>query len=453
MTSLLAWIVLAGQVQPEPSFEERKLATIPESAELPRLTVFGRNGTSVLYLSKVKEGWSVFTGDRQGEVFEEIKLFYNFDLHDATTAPYFGIAGGRRFLLQQNRREGPFDPGKQNDYAYVTPAGGLYYIGQEAGQRFLFFKGRRGKSYDGLAGPYPSDDGRVVGCVATVRGRGSCVVVGHREEDWFDDIHWGPSFSPDTRSVGYAARKGEDWFVVVDGKPGPSFDYVQAPEFSPDGKSFAYKANLGGRPSAAGAEGGRFLVVSGGRKSKDYDEIRALQFTPDGRTCFIATRDGKELIVLGEQELPAHDQVSLPSFSRDGKRLAYGAKEGTRWTLHLDGKSLGPADGDTFRFSPDGSAFAFVRREAGRAWIVLDDREGAKHDDIIQLRWSPDGKRMAYWAKDEGSYRLVLGDRRSGPLETFDYLPWFISPDGKKAAYPARIGRELWWKVLQADEK
>jgi len=97
------------------------------------------------------------------------------------------------------------------------------------------------------------------------------------------------TYSKDGRYA-YAARKGQDWFVVVNGNEGPQFDRVVSPVFSPDGKRLVYRARKDGK---------RFLVV--------------------------ADIDGKTI-----KQHPAYEQVFQPAFTSDGTSVAYGVKDGNK---------------------------------------------------------------------------------------------------------------------------
>jgi hypothetical protein len=53
----------------------------------------------------------------------------------------------------------------------------------------------------------------------------------------FNDFCLGkPVFTRDSKSVAYRAKKGEKWFLVLDGSPGPEYDGVLAngPTLRPD---------------------------------------------------------------------------------------------------------------------------------------------------------------------------------------------------------------------------
>lgn len=91
--------------------------------------------------------------------------------------------------------------------------------------------------------------------------------------------------------LAHAARKGERWFVVVDGKEGPPFDRVVSPAFSPDGRHLVYRARQDGR---------RFVVVADAtgrtvRRHQAYDQVFPVRFTSDGKSTAYGVKDGRQL--------------------------------------------------------------------------------------------------------------------------------------------------------------
>lgn len=99
-------------------------------------------------------------------------------------------------------------------------------------------------------------------------------------------------YSRDGSFHAYAARKGESWFVVVNGKEGPAFDRVVSPKFSPDGKFLVYRARKDGK---------RFVVVADttGKTIKThpaYEQVFDVVFTADGKSAAYGVKDGNKLI-------------------------------------------------------------------------------------------------------------------------------------------------------------
>jgi len=98
------------------------------------------------------------------------------------------------------------------------------------------------------------------------------------------------TYSNDGNGYAFAARKGNNWFIAVNGKEGPAFDRVVTPVFSPDGKFLVYRARKDGK---------RFMVI--------------------------ADANGKVF-----RQHPAYEQVFQPVFTADGNSVAYGVKDGNK---------------------------------------------------------------------------------------------------------------------------
>lgn len=99
------------------------------------------------------------------------------------------------------------------------------------------------------------------------------------------------TYSKDGRFYAYAARNGENWFVVVNGKEGPAFDKVVAPLFSPDDKFLVYRARKDGK---------RFVADTNGKTIKQhpaYEQVFDVHFTPDGSSVAYGVKDGNQLIL------------------------------------------------------------------------------------------------------------------------------------------------------------
>jgi len=93
-------------------------------------------------------------------------------------------------------------------------------------------------------------------------------------------------------SVAYAAKRGEKWFVVLNGKEGPEFDMVVTPMFSPDGRKLVYRARDKGK---------RFVVVADAatrdhRRQPEYEMVFQAAFSEDGRSVAYGVKDGNQLV-------------------------------------------------------------------------------------------------------------------------------------------------------------
>ncbi len=138
-------------------------------------------------------------------------------------------------------------------------------------------------------------------------------------------------FSPDGRHVAYAAEKGGNWFMVVDGKEGTACEGVGYATygFSGDGMHLAYAAKI--------HDG--WQVILDGKPGARYDGI------------------GRRSIVLDHY----------------GKRTAYHARKGKKWFLVVDGSESDPLDGFLREVRP-------VVGPSGKVWSI-----GFRGDQLLRV--------------------------------------------------------------------
>jgi WD40-like Beta Propeller Repeat len=188
----------------------------------------------------------------EGPVYDVIEQLTLSD--DGSSVSYCALRGRKRLIVLDDREE-PFPDGRLQELPVIRPdkkAVGVLLISQNRfflHEAFLNSK-EKSKKYDEAVNLTYSSDGRYA----------------------------------------YAARKGQYWFVVVQGKEGPQFDRVVKPVFSADGKYLVYRARKDGK---------RFVVVA----------------DANGRTI---------------SQHHAYEQVFQPVFTADGTSVAYGVKDGNK---------------------------------------------------------------------------------------------------------------------------
>jgi hypothetical protein len=174
----------------------------------------------------------------------------------------------------------------------------------------------------------------------------------------------------------------------------------------------------------------KWFVFVNGAKSEAYDDVERVDpfvFAPDGKTVTYRARIGnKWFTVLGATKGPPFDYVSMPVVQKDGRTLSHLVGEGP------DEDSL------TYYFAPGGRK---------------GPRFGAAGDLILPTDavYSPDGKAFAcpiMVMKDKKVY-VQVGQQRGDPVDHIGRI--VFSSDGKKVAYGALKGRELWWKVRSVE--
>ena len=173
---------------------------------------------------------------------------------------------------------------------------------------------------------------------------------------WDDFGKSSPVFAPDCCTIAYSARKGADWFVVVND------DVVAGPYegLSPGGICFSEDSK---RMAFVVKRGSEWVAVVDGREESPFPTIvlQSWLFSPDAsRFAYVAAVNDREAAVVidGDVQKPwAHDERTIGFtggliFSPDSKRLAYGVvqKSGfllrkSAFTYIIDGVSQRPYDG------------------------------------------------------------------------------------------------------------
>jgi len=129
-------------------------------------------------------------------------------------------------------------------------------------------------------------------------------------------------------------------------------------------------------------------------------------------------------------------------FSPDGRKVAYMAKEGGKWFVVVNNKTGKDYDsvGDltsTPIFSPDSKMVAYTVREGEKNFVVINEEEGKAYGWIFDIIFSPDSKKLAYAAtgpKEKEAF-LVVGEKE-GKNYDLVFSPVFSS-DSQNLAYVA----------------
>jgi hypothetical protein len=199
------------------------------------------------------------------------------------------------------------------------------YRAEDAGNEFVVV-GEQIVPFKSCSNPILGDGGRsaYLGCGP----QGYFLVVDGKPWPTFQDGSI-PRFSPDARLVAYAAGEHGRSFFVVNGRKGPEFDSVNyKAEFAPQSNNYAYIA----------WRGKHALVVVNDQPGPEFDSVGDPVFAPDGmKVAYRARRGLKQLIVAGDKQGPIFDWVSTPVFSQDGRKVAYAASDGRElWLKVLD---------------------------------------------------------------------------------------------------------------------
>lgn len=308
--------------------------------------------------------------------------------------------------------------------------------------------------------------------VASLRDPARATALTHADDGLWD--HRDPAWSPDGKSIVYAAQRGL-WVVpAVGGNARPLTTEDEAdeePVWSSDGR-YVYFSSY-----REGTEAVWRLPVSGGapeRLTLGTGPEGHPSLSRDGRNIVYTTFSNNPDVVIrdlatgAEVALPNARSDYIPSFSRDGQMLLFVSdRHGGEFRVWLQPISKGRASGSARvltdhaashpTYSPDGRFVAYYRVGGGHprnVWIMpIEGGAPIKLTDSTaesyHPAWSPRGTEIAFVSERDGTGRLmvvpVANGRPVGPERALTPTPgqywgpaW--SPDGSSVAYVVTNG-------------
>jgi len=354
---------------------------------------------------------------------------------DARHAAWIAVKEGKKYIMLDGIAGKTYeDVGKP---IFSPDSKRLAYWAKSENKYFFVVDGIEGDKYDAVGNVWGnrhdeehaplnfvfSPDSMHFAYRAQQDNKSMLVVDGMPETIEYDYVYY-PVFSPDSKRLAYCAGRDGKAVFVVDGKEEKA-DYdgiMDIPVFSPDSERVAYIAH---RYRGTGMKS-VYVVVVDGKEGKEYDYIQNLMFSPDSaKVLYIAYRDHKFYTVIDDKEIvgPYRNPRLIP----DSERKAY-----ERYSR--DG--LGGKVGDLI-FSPDSKRFAYWNwsQENHNCVAVVDGVVGNAYDDISGIIFSPDSKRVAYIALRR-QVSLVVVDGLEG--KKYDGITGLVfSPDSRHVAYMA----------------
>ena len=250
-----------------------------------------------------------------------------------------------------------------------------------------------------------------------------------------------PIFSPDSQRTAYIGRDEKFRFVVLDAKPQVvMYDEVRAESmaFSPDSKHFVFEAR----------RGDRWFVVVNGQEGNSYLEVAHATFSLDSRRLayWAKTPAGWVMVKDGQEDtlVTAQQQAGL-FFSPDSSKLAAIAHRAGRWHVVLDSRfapGYDAIDPESLAFSPDSGRLVYAAHDNGRWQVVLDGIAMGGFDSLLpgSMRFSPDSSRLAFAVKSEAGWSVVVDDQIHRPFLQIAAQSMQFSLNSNRFAYVAAVG-------------
>jgi hypothetical protein len=240
----------------------------------------------------------VIDGQRRN-AFEALGVSFSFS-PDGKRFAYTGRRGQQWFMVVDGEPELPIEGVVDHSLTFSPDSQRVAYAVAKLDTRcYIVVDGKPGPVYDGIG--LSQAPGLSPATASAMHGY------------FLGGLSQGVLFSPDSRRLAYLARRQLiKQTVVLDGKPeGIEMAFmVSGMVFSDDSKRLAY----GGR------RGDKFFLVVDGEKGVDYDGLGYFGFSPDGRHIGYGAKKGdKFVIVVDGQERGEYGAVAAgPVFRSDG---------------------------------------------------------------------------------------------------------------------------------------
>jgi WD40-like Beta Propeller Repeat len=289
------------------------------------------------------------------------------------------------------------------------------------------------------------------------------VVVGGRREPWYERVG-DVLLSPDGASLAYVATAAGRESVLIGGRGRGDFANVQEMRWSAQGRELVVLARSAA--CAAGPESASCWCVSRGHGCLPEEDLSPgpIAVSPDGASVAVVRqralkndgyrpdRDDRFWISYRAFRGPELFRVNVgPILDGTGTHLAYaGTTAAGRVQVFRDATAMGaPVEQvNDLALSPDGAHVAWTGGAPGRFRAFVDGAPSSAWAWAEHVTLDPTGHRVAFAARQQsgGPWRIVAGTAVGPACDWVGVPRW--SADGRRIAYAARIGREVWWKVL-----
>jgi len=242
-----------------------------------------------------------------------------------------------------------------------------------------------------------------------------------------------------------------------DVKPGKDKAYIVV-QMHKNGRGFAYIAQVGKKTR----------VVRNGTADElfDFVETFTLTVSPDGQRVAYGARNGEKwYMVIDGQKSGPFAGIGKPSFSSDGRMVSYEAKHGENWKVHLGNIKSPPAVSLFHRpvFNKSGETLWWVEntKNENEFDFVISDfkfKQLKKFSNTTNSYVTSSDNEIVAAIRKEGGKQHVIEFSISTPDvlkkgQHYDEIrDLTISPDGKNLSYYAARNKKL-YVVLNGKEE
>jgi hypothetical protein len=463
--------------------------------------IFSRDNQHVAYRAQRAKKWiAVVDGKEVGAEFDEVgnPIFSPDGLHLAYPAKQ-----AKSWMMVVDGQSGP--PYRELGPPRYSPDSARVSYNAKQGNKWLnVLDGKESALYDDVTNPTFTPDSKHVYFVAAQKKQWFMTLDQQDQEPAMASAGALLGFTPDAGEPIYllGLGPGKGWAVSLPNHQGPPMEIISRPVFEPISGRFAYAGaiverrpmrgqrayglvvidgkpgpsfegqNLGGGLSGFlnAAAGVQQFIVTGIRPhlTARWHGVSSPILSPDGQhVAYAIRRDDKDFVVLldGEAGPTFEDIACAPAFAPDG-RLAYAGIQNGQLVLIIDGSRVSEyswnanekdLDGCTdVLFTDDGRHSVFVTIQGGMFFeagntarakrrVFVDGQPGKEYDATAVSNFRSRGARLAYEVHNDknaaGEASFVVIANQEGPRYDVIVQNTLSFTDDNAVTYLARRDR------------
>ncbi len=375
---------------------------LPETVAVQRITL----RTSTREISRTAEGidWTTAVTREDGR-----RLAYVVHQDDWYQVVCNGQRGGR------------FDAIEAGQPLLSQDGRHLVYGARRDGQWYVVEDDTVHGPFTSLAADTPrmNDLGSLVVFAATRDGQQQVVAKGRVVGQYSELLSGTPRLSPDGEHYAFAARDDGPWRVVLDGREIATLDGIESDDL--------VFGSRGGQLACVGRRGNTAVAMLNGQIIRRHQDARLPYMHPDtDELCYLACHDNRWCVVFGALRSEYYDDIGDYIIRSHPTRATFWARTGEQWQVVHPGHSGSSFTGygpGSLILSEDETQVAYVGTRAGKAYVVVGDKEYGPYEGVLAGTPVLDaqGKNVAYVALDSGVWRMYFNDRQLALTGT---SPW-----------------------------
>jgi hypothetical protein len=362
--------------------------------------VISPDASSLAYPALLDTMWiMVVDGKETGPACNEISINWITFSTNGEHLSYGAEIGDRLYMIADGEIVEKEGHDKTGFPVFSADGSRFAYVAENNNRQYIIENGQNSQFYDEVVDPVFSPDGKHFAYTASKNGKSFAVIDDQIMEA--GDETGKVLFSADSRNYAYSIRKGENWYVIKNGKKSGS-NYTMLPQnlvFAEGDSRLAFSAY----------SGKSWMVVIDGDEGPEHMDVVAdsLRLSPDGKGFAYIASDGRGWYVMKDGK-PGQgwDNIvlALQPYTRDGRNFVYAARLNMKWQIVANNVPGAILDLDEIKqqngpvYSDNEKYISYTARKGDKWHIFVNGISGPGYDRVYKPAFVADG--VKYLAED-----------------------------------------------------